>query len=131
MNVRQVVPFLRVSDMERSLRYYVDGLGFVMKNRWVDEGKLRWCWLELEGAALMLQESSQLAATKVGEGVSLCFICGDALALYRTFTARGVACSEPEVGNAMWVTGTSDPDGYRLEFESATEVAENTKLSDL
>jgi hypothetical protein len=32
-NVRQVVPFFRVSDMDRSLRYYINDLGFTMKNR--------------------------------------------------------------------------------------------------
>ena len=67
-NVKQVVPFLRVSDMERSLRYYVDGLGFEMKNKWVVDEKVRWCWLELGGAALMLQEF------QVGGGVSLNFL---------------------------------------------------------
>lgn len=130
MNVRQVVPFLRVTDMERSLRYYLDGLGFTMKLRWIDDGKLRWCWLDLGGAALMLQEFAKPEAS-VGVGVSLCFICEDALALYRELTSRGIACSEPEVGNGMWVTGTSDPDGYRLEFESETDVPEDTKLSEL
>jgi hypothetical protein len=28
-----------------------------VKNKWIDEGKLRWCWLEIGDAALMLQES--------------------------------------------------------------------------
>ena len=76
-NVQEVVPFLHVSSMERSVRYYVDGLGFTMKNRWVVDGKLRWCWLALGGAALMLQEfpkdgqDSWVPAGKVGEGVSL------------------------------------------------------------
>lgn len=129
MNVRQVVPFLRVTDMERSLRFYREGLGFEMKLHWIDGGKLRWCWLDLGGASLMLQEGPP-PETQAGLGVSLCFICEDALALYREFTARGIACSEPEVGNGMWVTGTSDPDGYRLEFESETDVPEDTKLSD-
>jgi lactoylglutathione lyase len=55
-NVQQVVPFFRVSNIEKSLRYYADGLGFQMTNKWIDEGKLRWCWLQLGGAALMLQE---------------------------------------------------------------------------
>ena len=55
-NVKQAVPFLRVSNMERSLAYYIDGLGFEMTHKWIDEGKLRWCWLQLGGAALMLQE---------------------------------------------------------------------------
>jgi hypothetical protein len=45
-NVRQAVPFFAVSSMETSLRYYVDGLGFTMTLKWIDEGKLRWCWLE-------------------------------------------------------------------------------------
>ena len=45
-NVKQVVPFLRVSDMERSVRFYVEGLGVTMRNRWVVEEKLRWCRAE-------------------------------------------------------------------------------------
>jgi lactoylglutathione lyase len=136
-NVKQVVPFLRVSNMERSVRYYVEGLGFVMKNKWVVEGKLRWCWLELGGAALMLQEFSKeghdswVPACKVGEGVSLCFTCEDAVAIYREVRSRGIEASEPQVGNAMWVTCLSDPDGYRIEFESATDKPEDTKLSEV
>jgi lactoylglutathione lyase len=30
-NVKQAVPFFGVTDMEASLRFYVDGLGFKMK----------------------------------------------------------------------------------------------------
>ena len=136
-SVRQVVPFLAVSDMERSFPYYVDGLGFTMKYKWVVDGKLRWCWLELGGAALMLQEflkegpDSREFSGKLGEGVSLCFVCEDAVAFYRTVTSRGVEASEPEVGNGMWVTCLKDPDGYRLDFESYTDVPEDTKLSEI
>jgi lactoylglutathione lyase len=53
------------------------------------------------------------------------------VALYREFIYRGVEASEPSVGNSMWVTGLSDPDGYRLEFESPTDAPEETKLSEL
>jgi hypothetical protein len=66
---------------------------------------------------------------KVGEGVSICFICADALAIYREVTARGVQASTPFVGNGMWVTGLSDPDGYQLYFESTTDVSEGTVYS--
>jgi catechol 2,3-dioxygenase-like lactoylglutathione lyase family enzyme len=135
-NVRQAVPFFRVANIEESLRFYIDGLGFAMTKRWIDEGKLRWCWLELGNAALMLQElrteghDSWKPACKVGEGVSICFICEDALAIYRTITARGIQASRPFVGNGMWVTSIADPDGYRLEFESLTDVPEETQLSE-
>lgn len=56
VNVRQAVPFFAVSEIEESLRFYVAGLGFEIAHKWIDEGKLRWCWLRKGGAALMLQE---------------------------------------------------------------------------
>jgi lactoylglutathione lyase len=31
----------------------------------------------------------------------------------------------------MWVNGISDPDGYKLFFESPTDTPEETKLSEL
>jgi catechol 2,3-dioxygenase-like lactoylglutathione lyase family enzyme len=37
-NVKQAVPFLNVTDIEASLRFYVDGLGGVVTRRWVPEG---------------------------------------------------------------------------------------------
>jgi hypothetical protein len=136
-NVTQAVPFFLVSSMERSVEYYVNGLGFTMKNKWVVDQKVRWCWLELGGAALMLQEfrphgnRTWASFGKVGEGVSIFFICKDAIALYHEMTSRGIEASEPQVGNAMWETALSDPDGYRIHFESPTDVPEETKLSDL
>jgi len=136
-NVKGVVPFLSVSDMQRSLRYYLDGLGFKMSNKWVVDGNVRWCWLTLGGAALMLQEfpkqgqNSWAPQGKVGDGVSLWFNCADALAIYSEFISRQVTASEPQVGNSSWVTTLSDPDGYRLHFESATDTPENTRLSDV
>ena len=79
VNVRQMAPLLNVADMAASLRFYVDGLGCRMTNQWVDAGELRWCWLAIGDAAVMIQ-------TKRGDG----------------------------------------PDGYRLDFESPTDVTEET-----
>jgi len=63
VNVKQAVPFLGATNMETSLRFYVDGLGFKMKQWWIPDqagdkpdGRIRWCWLQLGDAALMLQE---------------------------------------------------------------------------
>jgi lactoylglutathione lyase len=135
-NVKQAVPFFGVSNMEASLRYYIDGLGFQLKNKWIDDGKLRWCWLELGDAALMLQEygtdgpQSWKPEGKLGQGVSICFICQDALQFYREVKSRKIEASRPFVGNGMWVTSLTDPDGYRLEFESYTDVPEDTVLEE-
>ena len=136
-NVKQVVPFFRITDMDRSLHFYVDGLGFTLKNKWLVDEKIRWCWLELGGAALMLQtfatdgHHAKPASGKLGDGVSLEFQCQDAIALYREFISRGLVASEPQVGNAMWTTTLTDPDGYHLGFESLTDTPEDTKLSEL
>jgi catechol 2,3-dioxygenase-like lactoylglutathione lyase family enzyme len=135
-NVKQVVPFLSVSEMAASLRFYVDGLGCEMTKKWEDDGKLRWCWLRIGDAALMLQEfrhaeyDSWEPEGKVGEGVSICFICEDALAIFHQAKSRGIDASKPFVGNGMWVTTMFDPDGYRLDFESVTDVPEDTVYSE-
>jgi lactoylglutathione lyase len=131
-NVEQSVPFLGVSNIDSSIRFYVDGLGFKMARQWTDQGKLRWCWLQNGGAALMLQQfrkngrDSWMPEGKVGEGVSIYFICKDALAIYHELSSRGVKAQTPFVGNGLWVVGLTDPDGYKLFFESPTGVPEET-----
>ena len=129
--MRQVVPFFAVSDMAQSVRFYVDGLGFRMTNQWMKDGKLRWCWLEHGGAALMIQEfpteghDSYVPSGKRGEGVSLCFICEDAKAYYDEIAGRGIRATKPRVENRMHAIHLTDPDGYRLTFESPTDEPES------
>lgn len=138
-NVRQAVPFFGVTSMEASLVFYVEGLGFEMKRQWIpgpdeddpSDGRIRWCRLELGDAAMMLQEFLPENRPKetLGTGVSVCFQCEDALALYREFQARGVQIRQrPFVGNGLWVVPLVDPDGYRIEFESPTDAPEESEL---
>ena len=85
---------------------------------------------------MMLQEfrkeghDSWVPNGKVGEGVSIYFICQDALAIYREVTSRGIEALRPFVGNGMWVTPLSDPDGYKIYFESYTDAPEETVFSE-
>jgi lactoylglutathione lyase len=132
-NVQYAVPFFMVTDMSRSLRFYCEGLGFIPKNKWIVDGQIRWCWLDLGDAHLMLQEylPSRIPKEKRGQGVSIFFQCQDSIALYREFLSRGLSPREPFVGNGLWDTAITDPDGYHLHFESPTDVPEETKLSDL
>jgi lactoylglutathione lyase len=140
VNVKQAVPFFGVTNMESSLRFYVDGLGFKMKNYWVPDrsedhpdGRIRWCWLELGDAAIMLQEfrPGDRPTETLGSGVNVCFQCEDALALYREFKSRGIQTRQrPSVGNRLWVVSLSDPDGYRVEFSSPTDAPEESELEE-
>jgi catechol 2,3-dioxygenase-like lactoylglutathione lyase family enzyme len=135
-NIQQAVPFFVVIDMEASIRFYVEGLGFEIIAKWEPHEKIEWCCVQREGAALMLQEyhtegpDAWTPEGKVGVGVSICFICEDALALYHEFIANGISTTEPFVGNNMWVINLYDPDGYALNFESSTDVPEETRYSE-
>ena len=139
-NVKQAVPFFGVTNMEASLRFYVDGLGFKMTRWWIPDrpedkpdGRIRWCWLERGDAALMLQEflPDRRPKETLGTGASVSFMCDDALALYREFKSRGISPrNRPFVGNGLWVVPLADPDGYRLEFASPTDAPEETELEE-
>lgn len=134
--IEKVVPFLWVTDIEASLRFYAEALGMEVIHRWAPEGKLRWCWLRLDGAALMLQELSNEGPHagrpegRLGEGISLEFQCKDALSIYQSAGQRGSEARDPFVGNQMWVVAYRDPDGYAIHFESSTNVPEGTTLPD-
>lgn len=139
-NVKQAVPFFGVTNIEASVRFYVDGLGFEMKNWWIPNAspdkpgaKICWCWLERGGAAIMLQEflAERRPTETLGTGTSVSFTCEDALALYREFTSRGIQTrTRPFVGNHLWVVPLNDPDGYRIEFASPTHEPEESVLDE-
>jgi hypothetical protein len=132
LNLKQAVPFFMVTNIDRSMGFYVQGLGFEIKIDWKPNGRIEWCWLERECVSLMLQEYKPgfLPEEKLGIGISICFICQDALKLYNKFQQKGLNPSEPFVGNKMWVISLRDPDGYKLDFESTTTEEENTKYSE-
>lgn len=131
-NVQQAVPFFNITNIEASLRFYVDGLRFALTHKWEPEGRIRWCWLQLGGAAIMLQEywrdgrPAGAPPGALGQGVSICFMCIDAVAIYHELIARGVSATRPFVGNGLWVTSVTDPDGYVLYFESPTDAPEES-----
>jgi catechol 2,3-dioxygenase-like lactoylglutathione lyase family enzyme len=73
VNVKQAVPFFGVTNMEASLQFYVNGLGFKMKHWWIPDrvednpdGRIRWCWLELGGC----RYASGTFARTLSEGTS-------------------------------------------------------------
>jgi|SRR5947209_20405790 len=133
-NLTKAVPFFRVEDMEASLRFYVDGLGFRPGPKWVVEGEIRWCWLSRGDVVFMIEtyrpQGAKVPAAVRGEGFSICVMCEDAIALYHELKGRGIPASRPFVGNGLWVTTVTDPDGFRIDFESPTDAPEDTEYGD-
>ena len=130
-NVKQAVPFFMVTNVDDSLNFY-KGLEFTIKHQWEPRGKIEWCWLELGTASIMLQEyRNNIPIDKRGEGVSVCFMCEDALTIYKQILLNGLSTSsEPIVGNNLWVVSLNDPDGYNVYFESPTDLPEETTYSE-
>jgi len=126
--VKQAVPLYLVRNMQACIDFYVKGLGFDVTNTWMVEGQMRWCWMSMGDAAMMFQLLVEDKANdkKLGLGVELCLQCDQALVMYERAQKNGLAVGEPFVGNNMWVVSLRDPDGYKISFESPTDVPEGT-----
>lgn len=103
-------PILNVADMQRSMRYYVDVLGFTAEEWSGDE----FACVTRDGASIYLSVGDQgHAGTWVWVGV------GDVDELYREFQTSGAAIAQaPE--NFPWALEmrVEDPDGHVLRFGS-------------
>jgi len=122
-----------VTNMEASLRFYLDGLGFEKTMDWTPHGRVEWCRLEHGGAAIMLQEYREglRPDATLGVGFSVCFMCEDARDVYRETTAKGLHTEQkPLVGNNLCVVHFKDPDGYDIYFESPSDAPEESELPD-
>lgn len=121
MNVQQTVPLMYVADIEASRQFYCDGLGFALDQKWEPDGQLAWCWLTLEGAALMLQqaETGDLTDTR---SISIYFLCEDVDAIYAALSERGVQTEPPTIESyGMKQLFVADPDGNNVCFENPVE----------
>jgi hypothetical protein len=73
-----------------------------------------------------------LKSGKLGNGAALYFQCADAIAIYRDAAERGIhPVREPQVGNFAWEVFFADPDGYKINFSSTTDLSDETLLSQI
>jgi len=119
--VHNLTPLISVADIEQSVAFYCDSLGFQLSDRWAPEGRLAWCRVERGGSAVMLQQACDEKATVTdrGRGVEFFFLCDDADALHAEFRARGLDVKPPKIAfygmNQLFI---KDPDGYELCFQN-------------
>ena len=103
-------PILSVADMSRSLRYYIDVLGFTN----ADWGGNDFTCVSRDGASIYLSQGDQgRPGTWVWIGVE------DAEALYHEYKASGAMIRHsPENYPWAYEMKVEDPDGHVLRFGS-------------
>jgi catechol 2,3-dioxygenase-like lactoylglutathione lyase family enzyme len=121
-------PVLHVKDVEISLGFYVDRLGFTSPWRYDEDGKVYVAQVERQGCALILADTWP---EKIGKG--LLFISlnvepatreaavGALDGLRAELEAKGVAVEDGSWGYRLLVV--DDPDGNQLFFNYPNETA--------
>jgi catechol 2,3-dioxygenase-like lactoylglutathione lyase family enzyme len=124
-------PVLSVKNVEASLGFYIDKLGFTSSWRYDEEGEARVAQVERQGCALILASSwVDTSPEKIGKSVIFISLNVEpetpaALAaeldrLRGEFEGRGVEVREGSWGYRLLVV--DDPDGNQLLFNYSSEV---------
>ena len=120
LRVRAMSPAYTVDDLERSLKLYVDGMGFTVKDRWEEDGKLLGVMLVAGSVQIGLSQDdwSKGRDRKKGVGTSLYLqTVQDLDALAARCRTHGVEVYGPKT--EPWgarVLHVVDPDGFKLVF---------------
>ena len=130
MKWNPMVPELMVTDFDKSLRFYVDVIGFnVMFQRTDPE----FAYLELNGAQLMIEEDHETAwhvgelVSPRGRGINLQIDVPNVVDVQSRMDSSGIFAFRPI--NESWYTTSEgevgqiellvqDPDGYLLRLVS-------------
>jgi uncharacterized glyoxalase superfamily protein PhnB len=119
LRLRAFQPGLTVNDLDQSMRFYVDVLGFVAGDRWSDGGVQRGVTLKAGACQLSLSQDDWARGhdRKKGEGVRIwCRTAQDIDRLAARIKAAGGHLTaepndQPWGGRSLSV---DDPDGYHL-----------------
>jgi catechol 2,3-dioxygenase-like lactoylglutathione lyase family enzyme len=122
-------PVLHVTDVEASLRFYVDQLGFTSPWRYDEDGVAQ---VDRQGVALILADTWP---EKIGKGLIFISLNVEpetqvaALDALRTeLEAKGVSVKEGSWGYRLLVV--DDPDGNQLFFNYPSETASSKIVKD-
>ena len=118
-------PVLHVADVEVSLRFYIDQLGFTSPWCYDEDGKVCVAQVDRQGCALILADNWP---EKIGKGVMFISLNAEPEAqiaaldgLRAELEARGVQVKEGSWGYRLLVV--DDPDGNQLFFNYPAETA--------
>ena len=119
LRLRALEPSFTVNDLDRSLRFYTEVLGFIVGERWTDGGVLRGVMLKAGACGLRLSQDDWAKGRdrKKGEGMRIwCETAQDIDALAARIKAAGGRLTE-EPKDQPWGArslSVADPDGFPL-----------------
>jgi len=125
-------PVLHVTDVEASLRFYVNRLGFTSPWRYEEDGRAHVAQVDRQGCALILAETWP---EKIGKGLMFISLNVEreaqiaALdALRAELETNGVSVKDGSWGYRLLVV--DDPDGNQLFFNYPSETASEKVVRD-
>lgn len=122
LRLRALAPSLTVDDLERSLRFYVDALGFTVKERWEKDGKILGVMLVAGSCELGLGQDDWAKGRDRKKGVGFRLYAETAQdldALAQRLRQHGVEVDGPK--DSSWgprILSVVDPDGFALTLHS-------------
>jgi uncharacterized glyoxalase superfamily protein PhnB len=118
LRLRSLMPSYTVSDLQQSLAWYRDGLGFYISERWEEEGRLLGVMLKAGDCQLGLSQDDFAKGRDRTKGVGFRLWCEtgqdlDALA-ERLRKAGGTIVEEPGKRWDSYGFTAQDPDGFKI-----------------
>ena len=124
MPVESCIPVIPSADLEKSLRFWVDGLEFSMSSEMREDGKLIFCMLRKEAMWFMLnQRAGNPIKPENYEGVRLYWAPKDIRETRERLKSLGYAVSklvERDYGQTEFFL--TDDDGFTHTFGVATQT---------
>jgi catechol 2,3-dioxygenase-like lactoylglutathione lyase family enzyme len=123
LRLRSVFPTFTVNDVERSVAWYRDGLGFFVSERWEEGGRLEGVMLKAGACQIGLSQDDFSKGRDRAKGVGFRFWCDtaqgvDAIAA-RLRTFGGTIVEGPGDRWDTYSFTAQDPDGFKITITRA------------
>ncbi len=118
-SIKKLAPLIWVTDIQKSIDFYCQILGFSHQQSWSPHGNLRWCLLDLGPVTLMLQQSNRSLDDQHKENIELYVICDELELLHQLILSKGGQATPISQPFYKWRQFfVSDPDGHEICFET-------------
>jgi uncharacterized glyoxalase superfamily protein PhnB len=121
LRLRKIAPSFTATDLQRSMAFYRDVLGFVIGEEWREDGALAGCEIHAGSVTFMLGQDDFAKGRDRQKGLGTrvwCHTAQDLDRLAAEIKARGgILDQEPQ--DMSWgdrVFMITDPDGFKLTF---------------